>query len=60
MPHFDTARTRWGVHWNMIGAQESLVEILLLEFPQFRLEFVLRVIVSHPSQTSAPHSPSTT
>ena len=42
MPHFDAARARWGVHWHMIGAQKSLVEILLLEFPQFRLKLVLQ------------------
>jgi hypothetical protein len=41
MPHFDAARTRWGVHWHMIRAQESLVEIILLELSQFRLELVL-------------------
>jgi hypothetical protein len=54
MPHFDAARTRLGVHWYMIGAQESLVEILLLELPQFRLELVLRVIVSHPVRQAPP------
>jgi hypothetical protein len=42
MPHFNAARARWGVHWHMIGAQKSLVEILLLEFPQFRLKLVLQ------------------
>jgi hypothetical protein len=42
MSYFDAARTRWGVHWHMIRAEEPLVEILLLEFPQFRLEIVLK------------------
>jgi hypothetical protein len=46
MSHFDAARTRWGVHWHMIRAEKSLVEILLLEFPQFRLKLVLQAIVS--------------
>jgi hypothetical protein len=58
MPHFDAARTRWGVHWYMIGAQESFVEIVLLEFPQFCLELVLRVTVSHLVRHAAP-SPQT-
>ena len=57
MPHFDAARTRWGVHWDMIGAQESFVEVLLLELPQFRLELVLRVIVSHPVRRVVPFIP---
>jgi hypothetical protein len=44
MPHFDAARTRWGVHWYMVCAQKSLVEILLLEFPKLSLEIVLQAI----------------
>src|SRR5713226_4694601 len=54
MPHFDAAWTRWSVHWHMIGAQESFVEIVLLEFPQFCLELVLQSHHESRHQTSAP------
>ena len=54
IPHFDAARTRWGVDWYMIGTQESFVEILLLELPQLCLEVVLRVIMSHQVRQAAP------
>jgi hypothetical protein len=42
LPRIDTARTRWSVHWHMICAHKSFVEVILLELRQLCLELLLK------------------